>query len=190
MKRNRFSILCALALICASMPIAAAGPSGAGAQGPAPRGKMGLMFNAKNLLAIDGYEDWYQAGVGFKYWLQPAWALRGLLGIEHNTNSSGTLSTTMLGISAAGEWHPIQGDVSPYLGPFAGVRGLAETDQTTAVDIYFGGLVGVEAKVLGPLSAFAEYALLASFDLNGFSLNFGTDGSGGGAATIGLVVYF
>jgi hypothetical protein len=159
-------------------------------QAPSQKSKLGLVFNAKNLLSLNGYEDCYQAGAGFKYWILPAFAARGLVGIEHNTNSAGDASTTTLGLGLAGEYHPVQKDVSPYVGGLLGLRSLFVTDQTTAVDLYFGGLAGVEFKVLGPVSAFAEYDLVATLDSNGFSINLGTDGSGGPAATIGLIVYF
>jgi hypothetical protein len=64
------------------------------------------------------------------------------------------------------------------------------TDEKTAVDLYFGALFGAEFKVIGPLSAYAEYDLIASFDANGTSVNLGTDGAGGGKAMIGFIVYF
>jgi hypothetical protein len=187
MMRKLSFLVAVLGLLLVALPAAAA-PAAAAPN--SPDGKWGLLFNAKNLLSLDGFEDGYQAGAGVKYWAWPKMAVRGLIGVDHNTNSTGTYSLTIIGLGLAGEWHPKRAEVSPYLGPLLGGRMLAETNQTTKVDLYFGGMFGAEAKIMGPLWAFAEYDLVASFDINGFSVNLGTNGSGGGKAMIGIVVYF
>lgn len=189
MKRAALIAATALFLLCLALPAAAA-PGAEASKGQAPRGSLGFLFGANSALSFDGFADGYQAGAGLKYWLSPTFALRGLLGVEHNTVLSGATSTTTIGLGAAGEWHLLTGSVSPYAGALCGARMLAETGQALRFDVYAGALGGVEVKIYGPISAFAEYQLLASFDSNGFSLNLGTDGSGGGSALIGLAVYF
>jgi hypothetical protein len=169
------------ALILLALPTALSAATG---------GDWGLMFDARNLLSLGSFEDGYQFGAGIKYWASPKIAVRALLGVDHNTAPDSGPSKTFIGLGLAGEWHPKRGDVSPYAGALAGFRMLAETDQTTAVDIYFGALFGAEAKLKGPISLFAEYDLIASFDINGFSVNLGTDGAGGGKALLGFIVYF
>jgi hypothetical protein len=153
-------------------------------------GQWGLLFDAKNLLLLSGFEDGYQAGAGVKYWVQPAFAARAIVGLQSNTPQNSTITTTSMGLGLAGEWHPARADVSPYLGPLAGFRMLAVTGATTRADFYVGGLFGAEVKVLSSVSLFAEYDLIASWDINGFSLDFGMDGAGGGKALLGLIVYF
>jgi hypothetical protein len=192
MKRVALIACMALTLLLLVLPISAA-PSGASSGDPAKapsRGSMGFLFSANSALSFDGFADGYQAGAGFKYWLSPTFALRGLLGVEHNTVLSGASSTTTIGLGAAGEWHLVTGNVSPYIGALCGARAVGETGQALRADFYLGGLGGVEVKIYGPISVFAEYQLLASVDSNGFSLNLGTDGSGGSSALLGLAVYF
>jgi hypothetical protein len=183
MKGKSACFLAVFAMLILALPASAAGGGDAS-------GQWGLLFNAKNLLYLDGFEDGYQAGAGVKYWVRPTIAARALLGVDHNTDKAGDLSTTTVGLGLAGEWHPKRGDVSPYFGPLLGTRVLAQTGQTTRADFYFGGLFGAEVKLFGPIWAFAEYDLVASFDVNGFTLTLGTNGSGGGQALIGLAVYF
>ena len=175
-------------------PSPAAGQATSPNPGPAApkaeRGALGILFSAKNLLALGGYEDGYMAGAGLKYWIHPNFAARALVGIEHNTPLNTSNSTTTIGLGLAGEWHPSRGEASPYVGALAGMRTLGRPGQQTAADFYFGGLFGAEVKLLSSISAFVEYDLLLSMDSNGFSLNLGTDGSGGGRVLIGLIVYF
>ena len=117
-------------------------------------------------------------------------ALRALVSINYNKPEGSAISTTTLGFGLGGEWHPKSADVSPYLGPLLGIRTNMITGQATTTDLYFGAQFGVEFKIIGPLSAFAEYDLVASFDSSGTSVTLGTDGWGGKKALVGLVVYF
>ncbi len=182
MKRGLVYAIAVFSLLGLAMPLAAAdGDSG---------GKWGLMFSAQNLLAPNGYKDGYQPGAGVKYWITPAIAARGLLSIEYNKPKGSDISTTLLGFGLAGEWHPKSAGVSPYLGPLLGLQSQMITDQTTLMNLYIGALFGAEFKVIGPLSAYAEYDLVASWDSNGTTVSLGTDGSGGGKAMIGFIVYF
>jgi hypothetical protein len=162
-------------------------------KGPVPGNRWGLIFDARNLLQLDGFEDGYQAGAGALFWADPKAAIRALLSVDHNNPSGDTLPTeTILGIGVSGQWHPSRGRAvaSPYLGPTAGVRILAVTDQATAIDIYFGAIFGVEAKLAGPVSFFGEYQLLASVDADGFSVTLGTARPGVSRALLGLIFYF
>lgn len=156
--------------------------------------KWGFLFDCKNLLALNGFEDGYQAGAGIKYWINQSIAARALVRIDHNTPSeeSGGISRTELGLGLAGEWHPGQrGTASPYLGAMAGFQTekFSNIDETT-IDLYCGGIFGVEVKLLQSISCFAEYQLLAAWDINGFTLSLGTEGSDGSRALIGLIFYF
>jgi hypothetical protein len=182
MKRFLALVLASLSLLAFVLPVAAE-------PGTASKGALGLLFNAKSVLTVDGFEDGYQAGAGLKYWATPEIAARVLLGVEHNTNVAGTDSTTTFGLGLAGEYHFATGPISPYAGALLGMRLLAVTGDETLGDYYFGALGGAEIKISGPVSAFFEYQLLASFDANGFSLNLGTNGTGAGSALIGLIVY-
>jgi hypothetical protein len=175
-------LLAALALAILPMALPAA-PASFGA------GPVGLLFNAKNLLALDGFEDGYQAGAGVKYFLLPDIAARALLGVYHNAAKDPGPTKTTIGLGLAGEWHPKSGAVSPYLGALAGFRSLAQTGQDTSADFYFGALFGAEAKLLGPVSLFAEYDLVASFDAKGFTLRLGLDDTGAGDALLGIIIY-
>ncbi len=183
MKRSVFLLLASFLL---SVPMVLAAAPAA----PAASGSIGLLFDAKNLLLLSGFEDGYQAGAGVKYWATQSVAARALVGAYHNTAPNSGPSTTTLGLGFAGEWHPRRGDVSPYVGTLVGTRMLAVTGQTTAFDFYFGGLFGVEAKLVGPISLFAEYDLVASVDANGFSVNFGIDSTDKGQALLGMIIYF
>jgi len=154
----------------------------------AGRGRWGLMFGLADILSVDAYADGYQAGAGIKLSLKPDFALRGLLSIDHNSQDS--TSRTALGLGAAGEWHFAEGTVSPYAGGLVGSRFLWETGQDSAVDFYFGGLFGVEARIVKSLALFAEYDLVASFDGAGFSIRLGPRDSSLGGAQVGFIVYF
>jgi len=157
-------------------------------------GKWGLLFDAKNLLALDGFEDGYQAGAGLKYWIQPSFAARALFMIDHVTPPEESLLPvdTKIGLSLAGEWHPTKrANASPYLGGLVGFRSWAvEGVPETRIDIYLGGIFGVEVKLLQSISCFAEYQLLGVFDAEGFTLSLGTEGSDGSRALLGLIFYF
>jgi len=156
--------------------------------------KWGLLINAKKLLALDGFEDGYQAGAGVKYWIQPKLAARGLVMVEHNTppEESATPAETSIGLGFAGEWHPNgRAAASPYVGGLAGFRTLTiEGVDETRIDIYLGGMFGVEVKLLQSISCFAEYQLLGAFDNAGFTLSLGTEGSDGSRVLLGLIFYF
>jgi len=189
MKRNLPLLFSAL-LLALPIALSAAPDSSAGASSGPTKGDCGLLFNAKSILALDGFKDDYQAGAGIKYWVTPAIAARALLGVYHNTAKTSGDSNTILGFGLAGEWHPLRGAVSPYLGPLAGCRYDKPTTGDQAIDLYVGGLFGVEAKIVGPLSFFAEYDLMAIWDINGFTFKLGVDDSDNSEAVIGIIVYF
>jgi hypothetical protein len=189
MKRRSIALAAALVFLLPGLALAE-GSSSAKSGGDAPSGRWGLLFSAKNLLALDGFEDRYQAGAGVKFWATPSIAARGLLCLDHNTAPDSGPSRTTVGLGLAGEWHPSRGAISPYVGALFGTRALARTDQETAIAFYFGGIFGAEAKLLDAVSFFAEYELVASVDATGFSVNLGTGNLGGGQAIIGFAIYF
>jgi hypothetical protein len=155
--------------------------------------RWGLLFDARNLLKIDGFEDGYQAGAGVLFWAAPKSAVRALLSLDYSDPAGDVLPTeAIFGLGLAYQWHPSRGRsaASPYLGPTAGLRVLAVTDEAAAIDLYFGGIFGVEAKIAGPVSFFCEYQLLASIDSDGVGVTLGTERAGVSRALLGLVVYF
>jgi hypothetical protein len=156
--------------------------------------RWGLLFDCKNVLALEGYEDGFQAGAGAKYWITPSIAARALARIDHNTPPEDSVApaSTELGLGAAGEWHPAKrAAASPYLGGLAGFQIYAEEGaDSTLIDLYLGGLFGVEVKLFNTVSCFAEYQLLAAWDIKGFTLSLGTEGSDSSRALIGLIFYF
>lgn len=162
-------------------------------KGAADSNRWGLLLDCKNLLALNGFEDGYQAGAGAKFWATPSIAARALARIDHNTppEESTAPATTVFGLGFAGEWHPAQrAAASPYVGGLTGFRTLAEEGRDTRVDFYAGALAGVEVKLLGSISCFAEYQLLAAWDADGFTLSLGTEGSDGSRVLVGLIFYF
>jgi hypothetical protein len=54
------------------------------------------------------------------------------------------------------------------------------------IDLYFGGLGGVELAFWENVSLYAEYNMLASVDVDGFSVSLGGEDS----AQLGFIVYF
>jgi len=79
----------------------------------------------------------------------------------------------------------------PVRRALAGFQTLSEENaDETLIDFYFGGIFGVEAKLLQSISCFAEYQLLAAWDIDGFTLSLGTEGSDGSRALLGLIFYF
>jgi hypothetical protein len=156
--------------------------------------RWGFLFDCKNLLALNGFEDGYQAGAGAKFWVNSDIAVRALARINHNTppEESAALASTEIGLGLAGEWHPKQrAAASPYVGALAGFQALSEENaDATLIDFYFGGIFGVEVKLLQSISCFAEYQLLAAWDIEGFTLSLGTKGSDESRALIGLIFYF
>lgn len=161
------------------------------AAAPAAKPKAGtasdfaFIFDLQNLLlAIEEFDDGYQAGVGLKYWAVDVLAVRALA--NFNLNSNEDVTTTNLGISAGAEWHPLKKKVSPYLGGFLGLRTTSQTGAEGRIDFYLGGIGGAEIVVWENLSFYAEYNLLVSNDINGWTVSLG----GAKSAQLGLLVYF
>jgi hypothetical protein len=180
-------------VILLSLACMAAGSVLAQAKGSDDAG-WGLLLDCKNLLALNGFEDGYQAGAGVKYWISPNIAARALVRIDHNTPPENSVAParTELGLGAAAEWHPAKRPAaSPYLGGLAGVQlDAVEGAEHTLIDLYLGGLFGVEVKLFSAISCFAEYQLLAAWDIKGFTLSLGAEGSDSSRALIGLIFYF
>jgi len=189
MDKRRFALVLAFAL---ALPLVALAQSkGGGVAG----WRWGFIFDARNLSSLDGFEDGYQAGAGVMCRPLPKLAVRALLSVDHQDPEGTVLPTeTVIGLGIAGQWHPAEGKsvASPYIGGTAGFRTQAITDEETAIDLYFGAVFGVEAKIVGPVSLFGEYQLLASLDSAGFTLTLGTgtDRFESSRALLGLIIYF
>ena len=169
--------LLALAIVCIILP--------ASVHAAETSQNFGLIFEMRNLLlSINPYDDGYQAGAGLKWWMMKNTALRGLLNFDMNINAG--VTTAELGFSCGIEYHPVQVKASPYFGGFAGVRMVGDGVNPIAVDLYAGGMGGVEVRVWENVAAFAEYDLLLRLDAAGFSAGIGA----GGGAQVGLIVYF
>lgn len=144
-----------------------------------------FIFDLKNLLlSIEEFEDGFQSGVGLKYWALDVLAVRALA--NFNLNANNDVTTTAFGLSAGAEWHPVKRKVTPYAGGFAGLRATSQTGAEGRVDFYFGGMGGAEFAVWENLSFYAEYNLLVSNDINGWTIDVG----GANSAQLGLLVYF
>jgi hypothetical protein len=180
-------------IILLSLALIAAGGASSQAKGGGDA-RWGLLLDCRSLLALNGFEDGYQAGAGAKYWIDQGLAARGLVRIDHNTPPEDSIApaSTEFGLGAAAEWHPAKrAAASPYLGALAGFQLYAEEGaENTLIDLYLGGLFGVELKLLNTVSCFAEYQLLAAWDDKGFTLSLGTEGSDASRAVIGLIFYF
>lgn len=148
----------------------------------------GLLFDLGNVLSAESYSDGYQAGAGVTYRPKEGFSIRALLGIDCSVLDS--VSSTAVGLGVAAEWRLASGTVSPYAGPLAGARFLFRTGSDNLVDVYLGGLFGVEVEIVRQLSVFAEYDLVASFDATGFSLGLGVPESDAGGARMGFSVNF
>ena len=147
--------------------------------------KFGLVFNMENLLLdIDNYGDGYQMGMGGKYWINEKWAARMLLMIYHQSDEETDLNETHLGISGIAEYHFKERKLSPYLGGLVGSR--LRWEDENYIDIYFGGVFGGELQVFKTVSAYAEYAIIAARDAEGFGVDLGI----GNNAQIGIILYF
>jgi hypothetical protein len=143
----------------------------------------GLIFEMNNLLvSIGPYNDSYQAGAGLKWWAAKNLAFRGLVNLDFNSNAG--VTTMDLGFGAAVEFHPTPNKASPYLGGLVGTRVAIAAGN--AIDLYLGGLGGVEVNVWENIGMYAEYALLLSIDANGVSVGIGP----AGGARLGIIVYF
>ncbi len=147
-----------------------------------PEEDWALIFNFDNLLApLSPYSDGFQAGAGVKHWFTETLAGRALL--YALMEPSFDTYTTTLGVSAACEFHPRTGRVSPYFGGILGCKFLFEPDQNY-LDFFLGALGGVEVRIFQNFGLFAEYQALMVRDYDGFWLKFGTD------AVLGLIIYF
>ncbi|PKL24657.1 MAG: hypothetical protein CVV47_09485 [Spirochaetae bacterium HGW-Spirochaetae-3] len=166
----------AIALLASQFSVAEPAKAGVG------RG-IGLVFDFQGFLeTVGSYEDGYQAGAGKKWWFEDSLALRGLASVAYNAIDGE--SSSAWGLSAACEWHPARRKASPYLGGFLGARATMAAENR--IDLYFGGLGGVELAFWENVSLYAEYNMLASVDVDGFSVSLGGEDS----AQLGFIVYF
>jgi hypothetical protein len=182
-------------VILASLTLMAAGIAFSQSKGSVEN-KWGLLLDCKNVLALNGFEDGFQAGAGVKYWVDPSIAARALVRVDHNTppDVSTSPAHTEVGLGVAGEWHPSKraaASPSPYVGGLAGFQLYAEEGaESTLIDLYLGGLFGVELKLYNTISCFAEYQLLAAWDKKGFTISLGAEGSDSSRVLVGLIFYF
>jgi len=157
--------------------LAFAGVLGAGAQ----QQKFGLIFT---LWDFDtSLSDGLSAGAGLKYWLGEKMALRGLVALDHTSNSATDASQTDIGLSAALEYHFATGRISPYLGGLFGVALRFGDIRSEA--LMLAGLFGAEVRVMDGVGLYAEYNLQLIMD----DPTFDFDLVAGNGAAIGVVVY-
>lgn len=146
--------------------------------------KIGFIFNlASPLPDIDESGDGIQSGLGIKYWLNRKIALRGLLDFYYINDSTLSTSDLTVGLAASLEYHFTEGKVSPYTGVMVGTR--FSTGTVNNLILYFGGLLGVEVKLLDYLSLYGEYSLLAAMDEPILEIDLGI----GNSSQMGLVIY-
>ena len=147
--------------------------------------RLGIIFNATSILGtIAESSDGVLAGLGLKYWLSDKGALRGLLEFDLSNPGAGT-TTTVFGLSAAFEYHFVKGKVSPYTGGIAGIEVTAVTGNPANLELFLGGLLGAEVRILDFLGLFAEYNLRLTFDEPALDFELGL----GNAGQIGVIVY-
>jgi hypothetical protein len=181
MNRRAWIGICLAALLAFGVPLAA----GAQEKKIDLKGqRLGLVFNAANLLlGIVESSDAVSAGLGLKYWLGQKAALRAVLDFTHYSDSDTNASDTAFGLSGTFEYHFVKGKVSPYTGGLFGVR--MQTGDTNDLDLYLGGILGVEVRVLDYLGLFAEYDLRLHMNEPEFWIDLGL----GNNAQLGVIVY-
>ncbi|MBA7578425.1 hypothetical protein ES708_20287 [subsurface metagenome] len=146
--------------------------------------KIGFIFNILGPLPnIAESDDGIQSGLGIKYWLNRKMALRGLFDLYYVNDSTLSTSELTVGVAASLEYHFTEGKVSPYAGATVGTR--IKTGSVNNLVLYFGGLLGVEVKLLDYLSLYGEYSLLAAMDEPILEIDLGI----GNNSQIGLVIY-
>lgn len=183
--------LLALSLCCSFLasPLFAQAKQAPAAAGPEKtishgRGSLALLFNLKDLLTpLSPYSDGFQTGAGAKFWLFDDIAARALLSLEVTPGPNSGASATGVGLSAAGEWHPRPGSISPYLGGLAGLAMLF-ADAGPELDFCLGALGGVELELYRNIRLYAEYQALFTRTLEGLGFAFGN------SAVLGLAIYF
>ena len=145
--------------------------------------QLGLIFNVSGLLLniIEEHQDSIQGGLGMKLWIGDKSALRGILDFNH-TNLSGTRDT-LIGISAAYEYHFLRRRVSPYGGALAGTQ--VRVGTANDVSLYLGAILGAEFELVENVGLFGEYSLLVNINEPLFAIDLGL----GNNAQIGIVVY-
>lgn len=147
--------------------------------------KMGLMFNVEFMDLIQNSGDGVITGFGMKAWLSENLAIRGLTLFNLYNDTALNQTTINFGFSLAGEYHFIDGIVSPYAGALAGIYILSDASGIGA-DYHLGCLFGVEIKPADMLSFYAEYSLTATFREVGIEVDLGKNHS----PVIGVIVYF
>lgn len=179
MKKIATSLL--IGFIFFSVPIAAK------AQAASPRPAAGkpnlaLLFGFTNFLAtVAPYGDGFQTGAGMKFWINGSLGLRGLVSTLVDPSSGST--TTTVGISAALEYHPKAGNVSPYFGGIVAIQSLLYSGGSY-FDFAIGALGGVEARLFGNFAFFAEYQALLINNTDGMGFELGTK------PVLGFAIYF
>ncbi|HUI31327.1 MAG TPA: OmpW family outer membrane protein [Candidatus Acidoferrales bacterium] len=144
-------------------------------------GNKAILFNFTGLGTISLTNYVAQYGIGMKYFMSDAMALRGMLLFGYQdqiTNGTpgfkdATLITTNLGLGGALEYHlPVSSKVSPYLGvgaffmtgittstPSVPVGATATSNKSTSTTVGAAGLLGVEYFFNQNISLGAEYQL-------------------------------
>lgn len=147
-------------------------------------GSKALLFTFSGLNSLGA--NAYNGGIGGKYFLNNALAIRASLQFTNNSTSTpavspntldGSSSSTRVGITAGGEYHLLTSRVSPYVGAALGLSSLTNDTKTSAVSaatqqetknaigstagmtFSIGALGGIEFFLTKELSLGAEYQL-------------------------------
>jgi hypothetical protein len=188
MIRNRWILVLALIAVCAALSFGAdAKPAAPSKTAPKeePAGSflggrdLGLIVNLVDPFTLAGAGDGVQTGLGLKLWLNGRHVVRGLLDVGYSTATN----IFELGLSAAYERHFVTGKVSPYLGGLVGVG--VDIGAASNLQLYGGGLLGAEVRVIESVAFFVEYALLFEMDEPDFTIDLGI----GNNAVLGVIIY-
>jgi outer membrane protein W len=145
---------------------------------------MAILFHLENLTEIvSPYNDGFQGGAGFKYWFSERISGRALLAATVTPNTTTDTSTTTLGLSIAGEYHPRPGRASPYIGGIVGTQ-FRFDDTGNYFNYSAGALGGVEVLLFSNFSIYGEYQALLVHDVDGLGFRLGDQ------ALLGFAIYF
>ena len=147
-------------------------------------GSKAILFTFSGLYTLGANS--YNGGIGGKYFLNNALAIRASLQFTSNSTATpavapntldGSTNSTRYGFTVGGEYHLLTSRVSPYVGAVIGLSSLTNDTKTSAVSaatqletkntigtdagltLGIGALGGVEFFITKELSLGAEYQL-------------------------------
>jgi hypothetical protein len=118
---------------------------------------VGIIFSTPDILL--GLES-YQGGVGAKFGSEKM-DLRSNLDFQIN----GASNAFSISVGVTGEYHIIEGPISPYVGVSGQIGYAAQQGVLSMIPASIGAVIGAEIFVLDFLSVFAEYGLSADLSL-------------------------